>query len=146
MPWRNGRLVQTMTLCDTTSRYPAEAAPMWAERMEGGHITVERSLARGIRIRGIAGEIREALLNLLQNALDAMPSGGTFAVSAANRLIDTPNPLTAMPDYPENPKTDAEKEVRARYDRIKGSAVNPVLREGNSDRRAPRAVKERCWL
>jgi len=47
----------------------------------------------------------------------------------------------ALPDYPEDPQTDAEKEVRARYDAIKGSAVNPVLREGNSDRRAATAVK-----
>lgn len=47
----------------------------------------------------------------------------------------------AIPDYPENPKTDKEKEIRSRYDKLKGSAVNPVLREGNSDRRAPNAVK-----
>ena len=47
----------------------------------------------------------------------------------------------AIPDYPAEPATDAEKEVRARYDAIKGSAVNPVLREGNSDRRAAAAVK-----
>ena len=47
----------------------------------------------------------------------------------------------ALPDYPEEPATDAEKEIRARYDAIKGSAVNPVLREGNSDRRAAKAVK-----
>jgi isocitrate dehydrogenase len=47
-----------------------------------------------------------------------------------------------LPDYPEDPQTDAEKEIRARYDKIKGSAVNPVLREGNSDRRAPKAVKD----
>ena len=47
----------------------------------------------------------------------------------------------ALPDYPEDPQTDAEKDIRARYDGIKGSAVNPVLREGNSDRRAARAVK-----
>lgn len=46
-----------------------------------------------------------------------------------------------LPDYAEDPKTDAEKEARARYDKIKGSAVNPVLREGNSDRRAPLSVK-----
>ncbi|MBR9651951.1 NADP-dependent isocitrate dehydrogenase [Thalassovita aquimarina] len=46
-----------------------------------------------------------------------------------------------IPDYPEDPKTDAEKAVRARFDAIKGSAVNPVLREGNSDRRAAKAVK-----
>ncbi|MEO0693774.1 MAG: NADP-dependent isocitrate dehydrogenase, partial [Pseudomonadota bacterium] len=47
----------------------------------------------------------------------------------------------ALPDYPEAPSSDAEKAVRAKYDAIKGSAVNPVLREGNSDRRAAAAVK-----
>ncbi len=47
----------------------------------------------------------------------------------------------ALPDYPEDPQTDEEKAIRAKYDTIKGSAVNPVLREGNSDRRAARAVK-----
>jgi isocitrate dehydrogenase len=47
----------------------------------------------------------------------------------------------ALPNYPDEPKTDAEKEIKNRYDKIKGSAVNPVLREGNSDRRAPKAVK-----
>ncbi len=47
----------------------------------------------------------------------------------------------ALPDYPEDPASEEEKEVRRRYDAIKGSAVNPVLREGNSDRRAARAVK-----
>ena len=46
-----------------------------------------------------------------------------------------------LPDYPDSPSSDAEREARARYDAVKGSAVNPVLREGNSDRRAPRAVK-----
>ena len=48
----------------------------------------------------------------------------------------------ALPDYPESPKTEEEKSIRARYAKCIGSAVNPVLREGNSDRRAPRAVKE----
>ncbi len=47
----------------------------------------------------------------------------------------------ALPNYPDNPNNDSELDIRSRYDRIKGSAVNPVLREGNSDRRAPRAVK-----
>ena len=47
-----------------------------------------------------------------------------------------------LPDYPENPQSDEEKDIRARYDKVKGSAVNPVLREGNSDRRAPKAVKD----
>ncbi|MGW0658829.1 NADP-dependent isocitrate dehydrogenase [Streptodolium elevatio] len=47
----------------------------------------------------------------------------------------------ALPDYPDDPQTDQDKDVRARYDKVKGSAVNPVLREGNSDRRAPASVK-----
>ncbi|WQG86532.1 NADP-dependent isocitrate dehydrogenase [Kangiella aquimarina] len=47
----------------------------------------------------------------------------------------------ALPEYPDSPSSDEEKEIRNRYDKIKGSAVNPVLREGNSDRRAPNAVK-----
>jgi len=47
----------------------------------------------------------------------------------------------AIPNYPDEPKTDQEKDAKSRYDKIKGSAVNPVLREGNSDRRAPKAVK-----
>ncbi|MCC5930114.1 MAG: NADP-dependent isocitrate dehydrogenase [Cyclobacteriaceae bacterium] len=48
----------------------------------------------------------------------------------------------ALPNYPDEAKTDQEKDIKSRYDKIKGSAVNPVLREGNSDRRAPKAVKE----
>src|SRR6266536_810222 len=48
----------------------------------------------------------------------------------------------ALPDYPDVPKTDEEKAIRGRYGRVLGSAVNPVLREGNSDRRAPASVKE----
>ena len=47
-----------------------------------------------------------------------------------------------IPNYPEDVKNKEEEEIKKRYDKIKGSAVNPVLREGNSDRRAPKAVKE----
>ena len=47
-----------------------------------------------------------------------------------------------VPDYPDDPQTDEEKAIVARYNKVKGSAVNPVLREGNSDRRAPKAVKQ----
>ena len=61
------------------------------------------------------------------------------------QLIDAIEELQSkgfsIPDYPNEPKTDTEKEIQSRYDKIKGSAVNPVLREGNSDRRAPKAVK-----
>jgi len=66
--------------------------------------------------------------------------------ASVNQLINAIKELQArgykIPDYPEDPKTDEEKSIRARYSRCLGSAVNPVLREGNSDRRAPRAVKE----
>ncbi|HIP31676.1 MAG TPA: NADP-dependent isocitrate dehydrogenase [Crocinitomicaceae bacterium] len=48
----------------------------------------------------------------------------------------------AIPDFPDSPKTEKEKDIRSRFDKIKGSAVNPVLREGNADRRAPKPVKE----
>src|ERR1700757_695101 len=48
----------------------------------------------------------------------------------------------AIPDYPEEPGDDEQRDIRARYDKVKGSAVNPVLRQGNSDRRAPPSVKE----
>lgn len=48
----------------------------------------------------------------------------------------------ALPDYPDEPDNDSEREIKARYDKVKGSAVNPVLREGNSDRRAPKPVKD----
>ena len=48
----------------------------------------------------------------------------------------------SLPNYPDEPANDEEKKIRARYDKVKGSAVNPVLREGNSDRRAPNAVKQ----
>ncbi len=48
----------------------------------------------------------------------------------------------ALPDYPDDPKNEQEKNIRTKYDKVKGSAVNPVLREGNSDRRAPQAVKQ----
>ena len=47
-----------------------------------------------------------------------------------------------IPDYPEEPKNDEEKDIRARFDKVKGSALNPVLRQGNSDRRASASVKQ----
>lgn len=56
-------------------------------------------------------------------------------------IAELQNKGYALPDYPDEPANGSEKEIKSRYDKIKGSAVNPVLREGNSDRRAPRAVK-----
>ncbi len=66
--------------------------------------------------------------------------------ASVHQLIDAIKELQArgfnIPDFPENPKTDDERAIRSRYSKILGSAVNPVLREGNSDRRAPMAVKQ----
>lgn len=66
--------------------------------------------------------------------------------ASQNQLLAAVRELRArgymVPEYPENPKTDEEKAIRQRYSKVLGSAVNPVLREGNSDRRAPKAVKE----
>ncbi|MGB0777274.1 MAG: NADP-dependent isocitrate dehydrogenase [Flavobacteriaceae bacterium] len=93
-----------------------------------------------------------------QRIADALSELGELATQPEANIIKLPNisasipQLTdaiaelqekgyALPDYPAEPKTGKEKEIKARYDRIKGSAVNPVLREGNSDRRAPKAVK-----
>ncbi len=58
-----------------------------------------------------------------------------------NAIAELQSKGFAIPDYPDEPSNDKEKEIQARYDKVKGSAVNPVLREGNSDRRAPKAVK-----
>jgi isocitrate dehydrogenase len=90
---------------------------------------------------------------------DALTELGSLATKPEANIIKLPNISASvpqlkaaiaelqsqgykLPDYPEEAKTDAEKQIKARYDKIKGSAVNPVLREGNSDRRAPKAVKE----
>ncbi|MDH5149787.1 NADP-dependent isocitrate dehydrogenase [Brevibacterium casei] len=93
-----------------------------------------------------------------QQVADALTELGELAKTPAANIIKLPNISASvpqlkatiaelqsqgydLPDYPEEPETDEDKDVRARYDKVKGSAVNPVLREGNSDRRAPEAVK-----
>ncbi|KQN41625.1 NADP-dependent isocitrate dehydrogenase [Frigoribacterium sp. Leaf44] len=89
---------------------------------------------------------------------DALAELGALAKTPEANIIKLPNISASMPqlkaavaelrsqgydlpDYPDSPSTDAESDVKARYDKVKGSAVNPVLREGNSDRRAPLSVK-----
>jgi isocitrate dehydrogenase len=89
---------------------------------------------------------------------DALAELGELATTPEANIIKLPNVSASIPqlkaaiaelqgqghdvpDYPENPSTDAERDARAKYDAVKGSAVNPVLREGNSDRRAPASVK-----
>ncbi|MBL7077239.1 MAG: NADP-dependent isocitrate dehydrogenase [Kiritimatiellae bacterium] len=90
---------------------------------------------------------------------DALTELGALAHTPAANIIKLPNISASMPqikaaiaelqaqgydipDYPEDPQTDEERKIQASYDVVKGSAVNPVLREGNSDRRAPHSVKE----
>ena len=94
-----------------------------------------------------------------QHTADALAELGRLAKTPEANIIKLPNISAsvpqlkaaiaelqaagyALPNYPEEPQTDADRDVKTRYDKIKGSAVNPVLREGNSDRRAPKAVKE----
>ncbi|MET9271193.1 NADP-dependent isocitrate dehydrogenase [Kribbella sp. NPDC003557] len=93
-----------------------------------------------------------------QRIADALSELGELAKTPAANIIKLPNVSAsipqlkaaiaelqsqgyALPEYPDEPKTDEEREIQARYDKVKGSAVNPVLREGNSDRRAPASVK-----
>jgi isocitrate dehydrogenase len=94
-----------------------------------------------------------------QRVADALDELGQLSESPEANIIKLPNISASVPqlkvaiaelreqgyeipDYPEEPAGDEERETRARYDRVKGSAVNPVLRQGNSDRRAPASVKE----
>jgi isocitrate dehydrogenase len=110
----------------------------------------------------LAGRILAAFSDLLppaQRTPDALAELGALTLRPEANIIKLPNISAsvpqlkeaiaelkshgfALPDYPEVPKSDADKGAKARYDKVKGSAVNPVLREGNSDRRAPKAVKE----
>ncbi len=119
----------------------------------------------GIRIEikdiSLAARILAAFPDFLtedQKVADALAELGELAKQPEANIIKLPNISASipqltdaieelqskgykLPDYPDEPNSDAEKEIKSRYDKIKGSAVNPVLREGNSDRRAPKAVK-----
>ncbi|MCP9208118.1 NADP-dependent isocitrate dehydrogenase [Streptomyces sp. HD1123-B1] len=118
-------------------------------------VTVER---RDISLAGrIIAQFPERLEES-QRIPDALAELGELAKTPEANIIKLPNISAsipqlkaavaelqqqgyALPDYPDDPKTDEERDIRARYDKVKGSAVNPVLREGNSDRRAPASVK-----
>ncbi|MFT4638213.1 MAG: isocitrate dehydrogenase [Verrucomicrobiales bacterium] len=120
---------------------------------------------------GIAVETRDISLagRIIASFSDQLPADkqgpdhlaelGSLAKTPAANIIKLPNISASvpqlkaviaelqtqgydLPDYPEEPADDAQRDAKARYDKVKGSAVNPVLREGNSDRRAPKAVKE----
>src|SRR5579875_2748527 len=94
-----------------------------------------------------------------QRVADALAELGELAKTDQANIIKLPNISASVPQlkaaikelqeagydippYPESPSDDEQREIRARYDRVKGSAVNPVLRQGNSDRRAPASVKQ----
>ncbi|OZI68379.1 NADP-dependent isocitrate dehydrogenase [Bordetella genomosp. 1] len=118
-------------------------------------ITVE---TRDISLAGRIIAVFPDYLSDDQKIGDALAELGALAVKPEANIIKLPNISASMPqlkaaikelqeqgyklpEYPDDPKTDAERDVKARYDKVKGSAVNPVLREGNSDRRAPLSVK-----
>ena len=109
----------------------------------------------------LSGRILAAMVEVLpqdQTTHDALAELGTLAKTPEANIVKLPNISAsipqlkaaiaelqeqgfALPDYPDDPNTDLERDIKAKYDKVKGSAVNPVLREGNSDRRAPKAVK-----
>ncbi len=99
------------------------------------HLTAQQKQSDDLAELGALAKTPEANIIKLPNISASIPQ-----LQAAVKELQSQG--YKIPDYPENPKTDAEKEIRARYDKIKGSAVNPVLREGNSDRRAPLSVKQ----
>ena len=94
----------------------------------------EQKIADDLAELGVLATKPEANIIKLPNISASMPQ-----LKAAIKELQTQG--YALPEYPDEPKNDAEKDIQARYDRVKGSAVNPVLREGNSDRRAPLSVK-----
>ncbi|MFQ3562964.1 NADP-dependent isocitrate dehydrogenase [Streptomyces gramineus] len=121
----------------------------------------QAGVAVDIRDISLAGRIIAHFpeyLNEDQRIPDALAELGDLAKTPEANIVKLPNISAsipqlkaavaelqgkgyALPAYPDDPKSDEEREIRARYDKIKGSAVNPVLREGNSDRRAPASVK-----
>src|SRR5688572_9108949 len=114
---------------------------------------------RDISLAGRILAVFPEYLTPQQKQSDALAELGELAQTPEANIIKLPNISASipqmkaairelqnqgyqLPEYPEIPKDDKEKDIKARYDKVKGSAVNPVLREGNSDRRAPLSVKE----
>jgi isocitrate dehydrogenase len=102
----------------------------FADRLDGS-----RRVADDLAELGRLVETPEANIIKLPNVSASVPQ----LKAAIAELRSQGYPL---PDYPESPSTAEERDIRSRYDRVKGSAVNPVLRQGNSDRRAPKSVKD----
>ncbi|MGO2532138.1 NADP-dependent isocitrate dehydrogenase [Arthrobacter rhombi] len=100
----------------------------------GDFLTEDQRQSDALAELGALAQTPEANIIKLPNISASMPQ-----LKAA--IAELQSQGYALPDYPNNPSSDEETDIRSRYDRIKGSAVNPVLREGNSDRRAPLSVK-----
>ena len=100
----------------------------------GDRLTPDQQIGDALAELGDLAKTPEANIIKLPNISASVPQ-----LKAA--IAELQSQGYALPDYPESPSTDEEKDARARYDKVKGSAVNPVLREGNSDRRAPASVK-----
>ncbi|GAB3199371.1 NADP-dependent isocitrate dehydrogenase [Nocardioides hungaricus] len=112
----------------------------------------------GVEVETRDISVAARILSAFGLADDALGELGELAKTPEANIVKLPNISASLPQlkaavkelqeqgfdlpaYPESPATDEEREIRARYDKVKGSAVNPVLREGNSDRRAPASVK-----
>ena len=100
----------------------------------GDRLTPEQQIGDALAELGDLAKTPEANIIKLPNISASVPQLKAAIAELQSQGYD-------LPDYPESPSTDGEKDARARYDKVKGSAVNPVLREGNSDRRAPASVK-----
>ncbi|WP_247828398.1 NADP-dependent isocitrate dehydrogenase [Arthrobacter antioxidans] len=100
----------------------------------GDRLTEDQQMEDALAELGALAKTPEANIIKLPNISASVPQLKTVIAELQGQGY-------ALPDYPDHPSTDEEKDVRARYDKVKGSAVNPVLREGNSDRRAPASVK-----
>ncbi len=100
----------------------------------GDYLTAEQQIPDALAELGALAKSPDANIIKLPNISASIPQ-----LKAAVAELQAAG--YALPDYPDNPSSDEETDIRARYDKIKGSAVNPVLREGNSDRRAPLSVK-----
>ncbi|MBT8263352.1 MAG: NADP-dependent isocitrate dehydrogenase [Bacteroidia bacterium] len=92
------------------------------------------------RINDALGELGELAKTPEANIIK-LPNISASIPQLTSAIAELQKKGYAIPDYPDDPQTDEERKIRAVYDKVKGSAVNPVLREGNSDRRAPKAVK-----
>jgi isocitrate dehydrogenase len=99
------------------------------------HVAASQQITDDLALLGDLATTPEANIIKLPNISASMPQ-----LKAAIAELQAKG--YALPDYPDDPANDTEADIKARYDAVKGSAVNPVLREGNSDRRAPKAVKD----